>query len=157
MMQIPIYRSLELDTACEIVGFYVKENGFYRVNGEDDVERPVVRHYIFGEYGERYEISPEYLSINFENMIDKNGKKIFASLSDDGAGGDIISLKGQFGIKFYSFKHENMYPAKITSSGTILIDGISMPTCQIFVDINKNNVFEITGIHKAQPTTTQKE
>ena len=31
-------------------------------------------------------------SINFENMIDKNGKKIFASLSEDGIGGDEVEI-----------------------------------------------------------------
>ncbi len=34
------------------------------------------------------EIDPNTLAIHFKNMIDKNGKKIFASLSEDGVGGD---------------------------------------------------------------------
>lgn len=36
-------------------------------------------------------IETNTLAIHFPNMIDKNGKKIFASLSKDGVGGDIVS------------------------------------------------------------------
>ena len=38
------------------------------------------------------------LSIHFPNMLDKNGKKIFASLSEDGIGGDELEVEtGLFG------------------------------------------------------------
>lgn len=36
------------------------------------------------------QVDPKTLAIHFPNMIDKNGTKIFASLSEDGVGGDEI-------------------------------------------------------------------
>ena len=38
-----------------------------------------------------YRIDINTLSINFPNMIDSKGNKIFASLQEDGKGGDILS------------------------------------------------------------------
>ena len=40
-----------------------------------------------------YPIKNDTLSINFSNMIDSEGNKIFASLSEDGKGGDIVELE----------------------------------------------------------------
>lgn len=45
------------------------------------------------KYGDHYQdiaIDSSTLSIHFKNMIDTDGKKIFASLSEDGMGGDIL-------------------------------------------------------------------
>ena len=38
-----------------------------------------------------YEIDPTTLSIHFPDMIDRKGNKIFASLSENGKGGDVIT------------------------------------------------------------------
>jgi len=42
-----------------------------------------------GINAEFYEIDPSTLAIHFPDMIDSEGTKIFASLSEDGKGGDI--------------------------------------------------------------------
>ena len=41
------------------------------------------------------------LSINFPDMIDSQGSKIFASLQEDGKGGDIMQDDEYFGIAKY--------------------------------------------------------
>ena len=41
------------------------------------------------------------LSINFPNMLDSQGNKIFASLQEDGKGGDIMQDDEYFGIAKY--------------------------------------------------------
>ena len=40
-----------------------------------------------------YEIDPSTLAINFPDMLDSQGNKIFASLNEDGKGGDICYVK----------------------------------------------------------------
>lgn len=44
-----------------------------------------------------YEVEESTRSINFEDMLDKNNKPIFASLSEDGIGGDNL-----YGQEYYS-------------------------------------------------------
>ncbi len=85
------YRSYELDTANIIEGYYIEEQGYYMNNDKPDYDKPTTRHYIQDENCIKHEIAPEYLSINFEGMLDSEGAKIFASLSEDGKGGDLIN------------------------------------------------------------------
>ena len=42
-----------------------------------------------------YEIDPTTLAIHFENMLDSQGNKIFASLQEDGKGGDIAKYNNK--------------------------------------------------------------
>ena len=44
-----------------------------------------------------YEIDPTTLAINFSDMLDSQGNKIFASLSENGKGGDIIKYEQVLG------------------------------------------------------------
>ena len=71
-------------------------------------------------------------SINFENMIDKNGKKIFASLSEDGVGGDVLNYKDI--IVGYD-KHNMMFNAQKDSYA---------------IDMENLDRFEVIGIHKGE-------
>ena len=48
-----------------------------------------------------YEIDPTTLSIHFPDMLDSKGNKIFASLQEDGKGGDIMQDDEYFGIAKY--------------------------------------------------------
>lgn len=102
-----LFRSYELDTANIIIGSYIEENGFYMNSGAPDYNKPCTRHKICDEDGIYHDVAPEYLSINFEDMLASdsdrllsNGKKdfrIFASLSEDGKGGDnLISYRHYF-------------------------------------------------------------
>jgi len=100
-MNIPIYRSYELDTAFLIEGSYIKENGFYMNNTIPDYNKPVVRHKICDEDGIYHEVSKDYLAIHFPDMLDRQVNKIFASLSEDGKGGDIMKDDEYYGIAKY--------------------------------------------------------
>ena len=100
-MNIPIFRSYELDTAFLIEGSYIKENGFYMNNTIPDYNKPVVRHKICDEDGIYHEVSKDYLAIHFPDMLDSQGNKIFASLSEDGKGGDIMKDDEYYGIAKY--------------------------------------------------------
>ena len=83
--QIPIYRAKKIDSDEFVEGFYHPR--FYMCMGDE-----ICSTISTLENGNQYEIDPLTLAIHFPNMLDKNGKKIFASLSEDGKGGDIVSL-----------------------------------------------------------------
>ncbi len=75
---IPIYRAEKLDSDEWAEG-YLSCDRFLECYLIDTGE----------EFNE--DIDPNTLAIHFPNMIDKNGKKIFASLSEDGVGGDDLT------------------------------------------------------------------
>lgn len=100
---IPIYRAKKIDNGKWVEGFY------YQVPPIDDGG---VGHIIcdFLNAISPNEIDPSTLSIHFPNMIDKNGKKIFASLGEDGVGGDILKLKDDFRqVVFWDTKSQSIY------------------------------------------------
>ena len=73
---IPIYRAKKIGSDEYVVGQYLTYKGYST---------------IFNEYGlDGVNIDDTTLSIHFPDMIDSNGNKIFASLSEDGKGGDIV-------------------------------------------------------------------
>lgn len=132
-MQV-LFRSYELDTANIIIGNYIKEDGFYMKDGQPICGKPCARHYIQDEDCIKHEIAPEYLSINFEDMADSEGTKIFASLSEDGSGGDLFEsldnrvdeiyvmvFRSIFGIKLQDVLsptlHYGFYKDKIKATG----------------------------------------
>ena len=47
------------------------------------------------------EIDPTTLAINLADMLDSQGNKIFASLSEDGKGGDLMRCDEYFGVAKY--------------------------------------------------------
>lgn len=80
----PIYRAKKIDSNEYVAGQYLVYKGY-----------PV----IFNEYGlDGVDIDPTTLSIHFPDMLDSQGNKIFASLQEDGKGGDIVEN--------YSFKDD---------------------------------------------------
>ena len=87
MINLPIFRAKKLDSDECVIGFIVKsecdEDFLIRVDGE----------YHF--------IDVSTLSIHFPDMIDSQGNKIFASLQEDGKGGDIMQDDEYFGIAKY--------------------------------------------------------
>ncbi len=74
-MNIPIYRAKKIDSNEYVEGFLTKCRVSY-----------------FIESGSSHcdEIDTTTLSIHFPDMLDSEGKKIFASLREDGKGGDIL-------------------------------------------------------------------
>lgn len=83
MIQIPIYRAKKIDSNKYIEGYYLIMGSKHCIY-ENKLQTEVVC------------IDPTTLSIHFPNMIDKNGKKIFASLSEDGKGGDAFGVDGDY-------------------------------------------------------------
>lgn len=69
-MNIPIYRAKRLDNSEYMI---IKLEDFF--NGDTMCIRA---------------IDKKTLAIHFPDMLDKNGKPIFASLSEDGKGGDAL-------------------------------------------------------------------
>jgi len=118
MTQIPIYRAKKIDSDEWVEGFYIEEQKLYymkilkipKVNGK--------------------EIDPSTLSIHFPQIVDKNGKKIFASLSEDGIGGSDVTA-----YLPNDFKTKREYTAKLSKFGEFNIFG------------SLENI-EVTGTHK---------
>ncbi len=77
-MNIPIYRAKKIDSNEYVEGFLTK-----------------CRESYFIESGSSHcdEIDTTTLSIHFPDMLDSEDKEIFASLSESGKGGDIMSYE----------------------------------------------------------------
>ena len=82
-MNIPIYRAKEIDGDEYIIGSLD-----FNASRADDTFYHIIT-------GNRYNhtIDPTTLAIHFKDMVDSEGNKIFASLSKEGKGGDIVELK----------------------------------------------------------------
>jgi len=78
MTQIPIYRAKKLNSDEWVEGYCYA----------DDYTRNIVNYDVDEPFNT--EIDQSTLSIHFSNMLDSNNNKIFASLSEDGKGGDIL-------------------------------------------------------------------
>ena len=125
-INIPIYRALKLGTKDEWVEGYLVSNSKKRF------------YYIYGDsngYEFKEPIDPSTLAIHFPNMIDKNGKKIFASLSEDGVGGDIMKI---YGWDYFSFIEHSL--VSLFNVSTDEHDGT-------LASINVDDI-KIIGIHK---------
>jgi len=79
-MQPPIYRARKIDSNEYIEGYYEFISGQHILHDDKHI-----RHYSVSE------IDESTLSIHLDETTDINGKKIFASLSENGKGGDIVS------------------------------------------------------------------
>ena len=78
-MNIPIYRAKKIDNNEYVEGFYYKDGKDHIIFNGDSTT-------IFG----LRVIDSTTLAIHFPDMIDSQGNKLFASLSEDGKGGDIV-------------------------------------------------------------------
>ena len=78
MINLPIFRAKKLDSDEYVIGFY---------EGWEE------KHFIVTSPKEFFKIDPATLSIHFPNMLDSQGNEIFASLSEDGKGGDIVKIR----------------------------------------------------------------
>jgi hypothetical protein len=110
--QIPIYRAKKLDSDEYVEGYYFYENIDVVKHEFKDECREAENHYIGFGNGYADLIDPSTLAIHFPDILDSEGTKIFASLSEDGKGGDIIEYAGQrLGTCIYSnseFKIEKL-------------------------------------------------
>ncbi len=101
--QIPIYRAKKIDSDESVKGtpLKVQEKTYMVQNGTSDLYLDSEENFDDGSldgeiriFQNIFEIDISTLSISFEDMIDSEGTKIFASLSKDGKGGD--NLNGKF-------------------------------------------------------------
>jgi len=124
-VQIPIYRAKRIDSEEWVEGDLV----------HDCFESNKLEYYISAIGKGSDEIDPKTLAIHFPDMLDKNGKKIFASLSEDGIGGDDY----------------NRWHGK---SGWIMYDGLTIFDISAGSDTSD---FEVTGIYEGETNDDVKD
>ena len=81
-----IKKLMEIDGRFYCIGFESLLDGEYTIIDQD---------------GNCFECIYDTRAIHFENMIDSNNNPIFASLSEDGKGGDIMKDDEYYGIAKY--------------------------------------------------------
>ena len=103
-MNIPIYRAKKIDSDEYVEGYYCNVCQLDFIITDDalktfDADNNRV---LFGSCeSEIVQIDPSTLAIHFEDMLDSQGNKIFASLNKDGKGGDIMQDDEYCGIAKY--------------------------------------------------------
>jgi len=95
-MNIPIYRAKKICRDDYAEGYLLESSVIIsKKNIAKDVFLPII-------VDEIDIIDTSTLAIHFQDMIDSEGNKIFASLNEDGKGGDIVSDKSgnEFSVLF---------------------------------------------------------
>ena len=90
-INIPIYRAKKIDSDEYVIGNLIEDEGVFYI-----IKNPVVTHFnglqqLTGECEYLDRVDPTILAINLPDMLDGQKNKIFASLSKNGKGGDIIT------------------------------------------------------------------
>ena len=108
-MNIPIYRAKKIDSDEYVMGMLTKRVFTDYLLIRDDINTNLSK------------IDPTTLAIHFSDMLDSKGNKIFASLSEDGKGGDVLnSGYGEVIIAIYEegmikFRFEEALPYNHTT------------------------------------------
>ena len=136
---IPIYRAKRIDNDEWVDGDFLR--------GIDD-NNNIVTGFISNwdeevNNWQEIRIDQNTLAIHFPNMIDKNGKKIFASLSEDGVGGDEVYVAGK-GNCVVTFDHDGAF-CTILNNTTIIDDLFHLSD-----GLAEDDVEYIIGIHKGE-------
>ena len=113
-MNIPVYRAKKLDSDKYIQGYLLGMWGEYFISWGETNHVP-----------NKVQIDPSTLAIHFLDMLDSEGNKIFASLSEDGKGGDIVEyntkkevVKYSLGtIQTYMFRFEDLIDLEVKVIG----------------------------------------
>lgn len=100
-IEIPIYRAKKIDSDEYVEGFYAYDECHKR--------HLIITNNIHGLC--ETIIDQTTLSIHFNDMTDSQGNKIFASLSEDGKGGDIFILNDER-LKYIAMITRNQLMAK---------------------------------------------
>ncbi len=136
---IPIYRAKKIDSDEWVEGFYVYKKGARGYeNHSISYNKSVKRQSIICDTT----IDPNTLAIHFPNMIDKNGKKIFASLSEDGLGGDIV--------KSMALANDHNQRGATHKATVKLINGNVYYEGATLYPFNVIHIIEVVGIHKGE-------
>ena len=118
MINLPIFRAKKIDSDEYVMGWYsspiiIEGKTYLSITNKD------------GEY----RIDTTTLSIHFPDMLDSQGNEIFASLQEDGKGGDVCSVNdyiygGLNGVAIYQ-----KYGFRIDRKGKAM--GISLSSTDI--------------------------
>ena len=85
-MNIPIFRAKKIDSNEYVLGWLLQDCfGYYIIPTNNALRCESLN-------SESIEIDPTTLAIHFPAILDSQGNKIFASLQEDGKGGDIVML-----------------------------------------------------------------
>lgn len=92
-MNIPIYRAKKIDSDehIEFESFYKYDNKYYAITRI--INQTVDSWFTNVQIPLTQKIEPTTIAIHFPDMLDSQGNKIFASLSEDGKGGDLVISK----------------------------------------------------------------
>ena len=83
-MNIPIFRAKKIDSNAYVLGWLLQDCfGYYIIPTNNALRCESLN-------SESIEIDPTTLAIHFPDMKDSKRNKIFASLQEDGKGGDIV-------------------------------------------------------------------
>jgi hypothetical protein len=100
-INIPIFRAKKLDSDECVEGGY--SDTLFLCMG--DIQGHYISYKKINVVGREItlqeSIDPTTISIHFPDMLDSKGNKIFASLQEDGKGGDIMQDDEHFGIAKY--------------------------------------------------------
>ena len=140
--QIPIYRAKKIDSDGYIEGYLFKIWEVHYILWGTTNGNPI-----------KTAVHSSTLAIHFPDMLDKNGVKIFASLSEDGKGGDILT-HSHTSIIFS--KNVNTTTTCVFNKSKIEIQrvrvGLEKETLDLynFIDESFKNaaIIEVTGIYK---------
>lgn len=157
-MNIPIYRAKMIDSNKYVDGYYFHQEWTGNYPNEDAEEREEeIKHFICGftthdiwDDEEGYfnfmglnEIDSTTLAIHFPDMLDSQGNKIFASLQEDGRGGDIIGFS--YGIPFVKVEA----PVKYKNSRIdVLTKGHKPDSCPLYELEEAVGEYEVIGIQE---------
>ena len=109
---IPIFRAKKLDSDKYIIGQYIETEFSNEEYCDIEEQETIIKHCIIKDFRTVHddyeycnfditEIDIATLAIHFPDMLDSKGNKIFASLQEDGKGGDIMQDDEYFGIAKY--------------------------------------------------------
>ncbi len=109
-MQV-LFRAKEKNSNNYVIGYE------YYNHVEDEY---YITHYVSGS---NYKVDRTTRSINIEDILDSKGNKIFASLQEDGKGGDILEFSsnyfGDYTTVLYFKNHRLITHSKTTKENTI--------------------------------------
>ena len=83
--QIPLYRAKKIDSDEYVFGSYFKDKSIHSIITHSRTDYADKAFYV-----NAVQINETTIAIHFPDMLDSDGTRIFASLSEDGKGGDII-------------------------------------------------------------------
>ena len=100
MIDLPIFRAKKLDSDKYIIGQYIETEFSNEEYCDIEEQETIIKHCIIKDFRTVHddyeycnfditEIDIATLAIHFPDMLDSQGNKIFASLQEDGKGGDI--------------------------------------------------------------------